>query len=73
MPDLLVKGITPKLHRRLKDASHKHHRSMNKEAIAILEQNLLAPILTVPKFEPFKGPFPLTDAWLEKAVKSGRT
>ena len=72
MPDLLVKGISPQLHRRLKQAALNHHRSMNKETISILEENLNASHPVIPDIKPFRGPFQVTDKWLEKAIKSGR-
>ena len=40
MASLLIKDFSPILHRKLKDRAVRHHRSMNKEVIAILETTL---------------------------------
>ncbi len=38
MPTLTLKAIPTKLHRELKNRAKTHHRSLNKEVIATLEQ-----------------------------------
>ena len=38
MPTLTLKAIPAKLHRELKSRAKAHHRSLNKEVIATLEQ-----------------------------------
>jgi plasmid stability protein len=38
MPTLTLKAIPIKLHRELKNRAKAHHRSLNKEVIAMLEQ-----------------------------------
>ena len=38
MPTLTLKAIPVKLHRELKNRAKAHHRSLNKEVIATLEQ-----------------------------------
>lgn len=38
MPTLTLKAIPPKLHRELKKRAKAHHRSLNKEVIATLEE-----------------------------------
>ena len=40
MPALLIKGLPPVLHERLREEATRHHRSMNREVIAILEKEL---------------------------------
>ncbi|MFV1980246.1 MAG: Arc family DNA-binding protein [Rhodothermia bacterium] len=40
MASLLIKDVPSILHRKLKDRAVRHHRSMNKEVIAILEATL---------------------------------
>jgi plasmid stability protein len=43
MPGLLIKDFPPELHRRLKEEAARHHRSMTRQALALLEQALAAP------------------------------
>jgi len=43
MPGLLLKNFPPELHRRLKQEATRHHRSMTRQALALLEQALAAP------------------------------
>lgn len=43
MSALLIKNMPPGLHERLRRAAAEHHRSMNREAIAILERELEKP------------------------------
>ena len=40
MSGLLIKDFPPELHRKLKDAAARHHRSMTRQALALLEQAL---------------------------------
>lgn len=43
MPGLLIKDFPPELHRRLKEEAARYHRSMTRQALALLEQALAAP------------------------------
>ncbi len=43
MPGLLIKNFPPELHRRLKEEAARHHRSMTRQALALLEQGLSGP------------------------------
>lgn len=43
MPAWLIKNMPPPLHDRLRQRAAAHHRSMNREAIAILERELERP------------------------------
>ena len=43
MPGLLIKDFPPELHRRLKQEAARYHRSMTRQALALLEQALAAP------------------------------
>ena len=43
MSALLIKNMPPPLHERLRQRAVRHHRSMNREAIAILERELDRP------------------------------
>jgi len=40
MPAVIVRDIPVEMHRRLKATALQHHRSMNREVLAILEQTL---------------------------------
>jgi plasmid stability protein len=40
MPTLTIRGVPPELHEKLKKRAERHRRSMNNEAIAILERVL---------------------------------
>ena len=43
MPGLLIKDFPPELHRKLKEEAARHHRSMTRQALALLEQALTTP------------------------------
>lgn len=43
MSALLIKNMPPPLHERLRQRAAAHHRSMNREVIAILERELKTP------------------------------
>ena len=43
MPGLLIKDFPPELHRKLKEEAARHHRSMTRQALALLEQALSSP------------------------------
>lgn len=43
MPGLLIKDFPPELHRKLKEEAARYHRSMTRQALALLEQALSAP------------------------------
>lgn len=40
MSGLLIKDFPPELHRRLKEEAERNHRSMTRQAVALLEQAL---------------------------------
>jgi len=42
MPVLLIKDFPPELHRRLKQEAARHHRSIARQALVLLEQALAA-------------------------------
>jgi len=46
MSALLIKNMPPPLHERLRQRASVHHRSMNREVISILEQELDRPAAT---------------------------
>jgi plasmid stability protein len=71
MPALVIKELPVEIHRRLKEDAEQHRRSMTQEAIAILEQGLHR-VRPIPEFKPYKGSFPLTNAFINRAKKEGR-
>jgi len=73
MPGLLIKDLPANLHRKLKAQAIRHHRSMTKEVLAVLERALSEEDRTpevVPP--PFKGRFALTDEFIDQARREGR-
>ena len=78
MPTLVVKNLPGPLHDRLKAQAQHHHRSITKEAIALLEQGLLAPLASVAQANIALPPLvrlpggPLTAEWIEAAIADGR-
>lgn len=79
MSTLVVKNLPEQLHVRLKAQAQQHHRSITKEAIALIEQGLLAPRATgsqadappLPPLVCLPGG-PLTTEWIEAAIADGR-
>ena len=71
MPALVIKDLPVEIHRRLKEDAEHHHRSMTQEAITILEQGLHRG-RPIPDFEPYKGAFPLTNTFIDRAKREGR-
>jgi plasmid stability protein len=43
MSGLLIKDFPPELHRKLKEEAARHHRSMTRQALALLEEALSGP------------------------------
>ena len=72
MPGLVIKDFPDSLHRKLKEQAARHHRSMTREALALLEHGLEQTPAVAALPPPFKGRIPLTDRWLDKAKRSGR-
>lgn len=72
MAGIVIRDLPPALHERLRAEAHRHHRSMAKEAVTILEDALgRSPERTYPP--PVKLAFPLTDEFLNKAKRWGRS
>lgn len=71
MASVLLKNVPEDLHRRLKEHAVRHHRSLNKEVIALLEG-----ALGEPAPQPLPAPMPLkrrlTQAVLGRARREGR-
>jgi hypothetical protein len=73
MPSLLIKDMPPELHQRLREAAERDHRSMNRQAIVILEAALNTEPSREPEIPPpIKPAFPMTSEWLEWALAEGR-
>ena len=71
MPDILIKKVPDELHRRLKEEASRHHRSMARHALALLEEGLqhvdevrLPPVAKTAKL--------LTQAVITRGVRKGR-
>ena len=71
MPAVVVRGLPPALHQRLKQEAERHHRSMNGEIIAILESQFQAPMrMDLPP--PVKGKVPVDGRWIAQAIRDAR-
>lgn len=73
MPALVIKNLPPELHRRLKEQAVRHHRSMTREAIALLEEALGRTDGVKELPPPYRGAFPLTQAFIDDAKREGRS
>ncbi len=71
MSSILLKDIPAKIHRSLKRKSRINHRSMNKQAILILEQALAASTIK-PAREPKLPEKPLSAKWVTDCIRSIR-
>jgi plasmid stability protein len=71
MSALLIKNMPPTLHERLRRRAVEHHRSMNREVIAILEKEIGAgqPAELPP---PIKLRKPVDGAWIVKIIREAR-
>src|SRR5712671_6204328 len=67
MPGFVIKDLPPKLHRKLKEQAARHHRSMTREVLAVLERALNNEERPRDAPPPFKGRFPLTDEFIAQA------
>jgi len=70
VPALVIKDLPSAIHHRLKEDAVEHHRSMTQEAIAILEQGLHR-VRPIPEFKPYRGSFPISNAFIDKAKREG--
>ena len=67
MPGFVIKDLPDELHRKLKEQAARHHRSMTKEVLAVLEQALVAKVPSHEAPPPFRGQYALTTKVLDKA------
>ena len=72
MPGFVIKELPEELHRKLKAQAARHHRSMTKEVLAVLEQALGAQTPQANMPAPFRGRIAMTDKILNKARREGR-
>lgn len=78
MSALVIKDLPPALHARLKERAQQNHRSLTKEALALLEQGVLAPPVAATRQAPPLPPLvklpggPLTLEAIEAAIDEGR-
>jgi plasmid stability protein len=71
MPSLFLRDIPPELHKKLKERAERHHRSMTKEAVVILEKELWAEeTLRLPKARRPKKPLKIQV--VDEAIDEGR-
>lgn len=71
MATLVLRNFPSELHDRLKHRAERNHRSMTKEAVAILEKELSAGAgLRLP--DPIPAEPPLTVQEIAQAIKAGR-
>jgi plasmid stability protein len=72
MASLLIKDLPAELHDQLKESARRNRRSMNRQTIVLLEKALEdeAPV-KLPSAA--KGRFPITDPFLQKAKRAGRS
>ncbi len=74
MPALLIRGLPPVLHEKLKEEARRHHRSMAGEALAVLEQSLgTAPVPSLRDVKPVPCRIRIDDAWIKRARERGRS
>jgi hypothetical protein len=71
MSAFLAKDLPPVLHERLKQEAARHHRSMNREVITILEKELTAvrPVVLPPPVKPL---VPVDGRWIADAIRKAR-
>jgi len=71
MASVLIKNLPDELHRALKQRAERHHRSLNKELISIIETAIHRPERgELP--EPIQLRKPLTQQMLDEAREEGR-
>ncbi len=72
MSGIVIRDLPPALHERIREEAQRHRRSMAKEVVTILEDVLgQSTERTYPM--PVKVAFPLTDEFLNKAKRWGRS
>ena len=74
MSGLLIKDFPPELHRKLKQEAARHHRSMTRQALALLEQALAAPARDAADLlpDPLKPVKPVTPGDVVAVIRKSR-
>ena len=72
MPALLIKDFPPALHGKLRETAARHHRSMSRQALALLEDALRALAAPPGLPPPLRGRFPVTRKFVDRAKRAGR-
>lgn len=74
MSGLLIKDFPPELHRKLKEEAARHHRSMTRQALALLEQALAAPARNAADLlpDPLKPAKPVTLGDVVTVIRKSR-
>lgn len=71
MASIVIKDVPKDVHEALRTEAARNRRSMNQEALTILER-VLRPLPPLPAPKPVKPRRPFTHAWLLKAMREGR-
>ncbi len=71
MPSLVIKNLPEDIHVKLKEQAARHHRSMTREAIAILSEGV-GHIVAREMPAPYRGHFPITEDFINSAKREGR-
>ena len=74
MSALLIKDFPPELHRKLKEEAARHHRSMTRQALALLEQALSSETRNAAELlpKPLKPAKPVTMNNVVAVIREGR-
>lgn len=74
MSALLIKDFPPELHSKLKEEAARHHRSMTRQALALLEQALSSPTKNAAELlpKPLKLAKPVTAKNVVAIIREGR-
>ncbi len=71
MTAVVIRDVSCELHRRIKAEAVRHHRSMNREILAILEKEVLA-VRANELPPPVKGKKPVDGRWIAQAIREAR-
>jgi hypothetical protein len=75
MPALIIKNLPEPIYQNLKNSAQKHHRSMTREAIFLLEEGMAShsvPMVSECLCPPaYQGVFPLSQAMITRWKRKG--
>jgi len=71
MPSIIIRDLPEEVHKRLRYRAKRHHRSMTREAVSILERELLAtgPVRLPPVLSASR---PIPGELIDQAIEEGR-